>query len=255
MLRPPQWCWAPERPTASPDHVHVWRIDLDSNLQPIDTVEAVLSEDERARAARFVYPRHHRRFAICRAALRSILGRYLSTRPIDVRFATGPHGKPALAAAGSSSGIRFSVSHSDRLALVAITHSREVGIDVERIRPDVQMLDIARRYFGHADAQTMASLGPEDLPAAFFRCWCSHEACVKALGVGLAGLQDVRDNVTPPEGWLAAPRASGWAGGFGRWAVSDLDIDAGFAASLAVEGRGCCLAGFSYQSIDMPELA
>jgi len=253
--RGPKWRRAPERPTVSPDNVHVWRIDLDSNRQPISTVEAVLCEEERARAARFVYSRHHRRFAICRASLRTILGRYLNTRPTDLRFVTGPHGKPALAGAGSSSGIRFSVSHSDRLALVAIAHRREVGVDIERIRPDLHMQDIARRFFGSADAQTLLSLPPEDLPAEFFRCWCSQEACVKALSVGLAGLQDVRDNVTPPEGWLATSRASGWADGFGRWAVSDLDIDAGFAASLAVEGRGCLLAAFSYQSTDMSEVA
>lgn len=70
-----RWRRAPERSTASPDHVHVWRIDLDSNAQPTNVLEALLCGEERARAARFVHAPHRRRFAVRRAALRTILGR------------------------------------------------------------------------------------------------------------------------------------------------------------------------------------
>lgn len=234
-----RWRRAPERPTASPDHVHVWRIDLDSNAQPTNVLEALLCGEERARAARFVHAPHRRRFAVRRAALRTILGRYLNTQPANLCFVAGAHGKPALAGAAASSGIRFSVSHSDRLALIAVAHSREVGVDIERMRSAIPLHDIARRFFSPAEAQALLSLPAEDQPPAFFRCWCSKEACVKALGVGLAAGEDILKD---------------WTGGFGRWSMSALDIDVGFVAMLAVEGRDCRLAVFRYQPTGMPEV-
>jgi 4'-phosphopantetheinyl transferase len=250
---PLRWRRAPERPATSPGHVHVWQIDLDSDAQPTDNLEALLCDEERARAARFVHAHHRRRFAVRRAALRTILGRYLNTEPGALRFVVGPHGKPALAGAASSSGIRFNVSHSDRLALIAVAHSREVGIDIERIRPDVHLHDIARRFLGPAAAQALLALPPKDQPPAFMRCWCSKEACVKALGVGLAAGQDVLEAAMLPDSLLAALRAPGWTVESDRWSVSALEIDTGFVAVLAVEGRDYTLAAFRYQTPGVPE--
>src|SRR5262245_954257 len=92
---------------------------------------AVLSDSEHDRALRFVRPRDRRRFVICRGALRAILGRLLDRAPRDVAFRTGPGGKPELDPKVDVTGaplLRFNVTHSDDLAMIAVSRGREVGI-------------------------------------------------------------------------------------------------------------------------------
>jgi hypothetical protein len=57
------------------------------------------------------------------------------------------HEKPALTEAAGAPALRFNVSHSHRAALIAVTHDREIGVDVERIRDEAADIEIARRYF------------------------------------------------------------------------------------------------------------
>lgn len=101
---------APQRPEASEDEVHVWRVDLD----------AVASSQ----------------------ALREILGRYSGLPADELRFETNEHGKPRLAAPDGE--LEFNLSHSGSLGLVAVAR-REVGVDVERIRAK-RSVDFYRRW-------------------------------------------------------------------------------------------------------------
>ena len=103
----------------------IWLADLDA-AEAGDHALAVLSEDERARAARFVFDVHRRRFIACRAWLRQQLGERLTRAPHDLRFEYGPVGKPSL----SGGALRFNVSHSDRYALLAVADA-EIGVDIE----------------------------------------------------------------------------------------------------------------------------
>jgi 4'-phosphopantetheinyl transferase len=230
---------APLWPPISRDRVHIWRVAFDSEVRPAAAFDAVLNTDEQARAARFVHSRDRRYFIVRQAALRTILASYLGLQAAQVEFVSGPHGKPALAAA---SGLRFNVSHAGPLGLVAVACDREIGVDIERIREGVDLHGIARSFLPSQDAQALRALAPEDQLAAFFRCWCSREACVKALGIGLArGLDG-----GPADGLLLAMHAPDWTGTTGRWSVSAVDVDQGFVARLAVEGGMCQIERFRY---------
>jgi 4'-phosphopantetheinyl transferase len=222
-----------ERPVVSRDAVHVWRIDLDSESRPTDALWPLLGEEERARASRFVQAHHRRRFVVHRVAQRTILGRYLGVAPEHLDFVVGRYGKPALARGHASSDIRFSLSHSDRLALLAVACAREVGVDIERIRSNVDMLGIARRVFASEEAETLSSLPVEERPPAFFRYWCRLEARAKACGLGLGG---GRVPAGPEE-----------------WSLWPLEVDAGFVAVLAVEGRDCRLSRLRYSPSAVPD--
>jgi 4'-phosphopantetheinyl transferase len=158
---------------------------------------------------------------VARAALRAILGRYLGMPPADLCFATGAFGKPALCGAAAASDIRFNASRSDHLALVAVTRSREIGVDIERVRAGVDVEGIARQWLTPADTRHLLALGPEARVPAFFRCWCRREAVVKAAGVGLAAEPDVSMSGVD----------------LGAWSVSSIAIDPGFMAALAVDGH------------------
>src|SRR2546426_3748074 len=103
----------------SDDEVHVWTIHLDVEGWRDVLAPEHLSADELLRVERFALERDSRRFAVCRATLRTILGCYLERRPCELAFRSGPYGKPYVDAAGSGESILFNVSHSDELALVA----------------------------------------------------------------------------------------------------------------------------------------
>lgn len=166
--------------------VHVWRASLALAAGPISELERTLSSDERARADRFLRPTPRGRYVAARGLLRRILAAYAGLDPASLRFAYGPHGKPSLAPGQGAGTLRFNLSHSEDLALYAIAAGREVGVDVERIRPAFDGARIAREFFSTAEAATLAALPPAARTEAFFACWTRKEAYSKARGEGLA---------------------------------------------------------------------
>ena len=166
-----------------------------------------------------------------RCALRAILASYAGCEPREVALERGPHGKPFL-----RGGPWFSCSHSGQEAIVAVSHDRPVGVDVERVRPRRGLERVVRRRFARAEAQAIASLAPAARPRAFHDCWTAKEAYAKGLGEGLAvglasfsvaGIADrERDRVA-----VAHPARPGE-----RWIVQRLPAPAGYAAALAAPG-------------------
>jgi 4'-phosphopantetheinyl transferase len=107
--------------------------------------------------------------------------------PGDVAFRAGPGGKPILVQPDGSRW-RFNVTHSEELALIAVAWDRELGVDVERVRPIEQASRIVESYFTAAEVAEFRGLAEGEQAAAFIRGWTRKEAVVKAQGVGLAGL-------------------------------------------------------------------
>jgi 4'-phosphopantetheinyl transferase len=215
-----------------PDEVHVWLADLDR--QP-PYAALVLSNDERSRAARFHFEHDRRRFAAARALLRELLGGYLQMPPAEVRFAYGPRGKPSLE--GHAAGVRFNVSHSGGLALLAFARGREIGIDLELERPVPERDEIAARFFSEWEALELKRLPAGERPAAFFRCWTRKEAFIKATGDGLSRALDSFDVTLGPLDAARLLRVEDAPEEVQRWWLQGLEPAPGFAAALAVEGR------------------
>ena len=84
------------------------------------------------------------------------------------------------------SDVRFNVTHSGGIALLAFTRGREIGVDVEQVRHDFDPGAIARRYFSAHEQNQLADLPAEEKVDAFFRCWTRKEAYIKATGDGLS---------------------------------------------------------------------
>src|SRR5262249_31517328 len=184
-------------PGRGPGEAGVWIVDLDAGLAPGEDAEtaepgpelAVLSDDERARAARFVRARDRRRFARCRAALREILGGLLGEPADSLRFRAAAVGKPQLdRGPGVVELLRFNVSHSAELGIVAVCHGREVGVDLERLRPITEAERIVASFFTTAEQEAFAGIDGPDRPAAFLRGWTRKEAVLKGFGTGISGL-------------------------------------------------------------------
>ena len=140
------WRTTREAAPLRPAGVHLWRAHLEVTPQ----ISATLSHGEWLQAGRFHFERDRERFIAARGLLRLILARYLGASPCGLRFSTGPHGKPELAAPASA--LRFNLSHSDDLMLLAVTHGREVGVDLEFMRDDVPFETLADYYFEPEEA-------------------------------------------------------------------------------------------------------
>jgi 4'-phosphopantetheinyl transferase len=199
----------------------VWHVDLSRASD--EGLWELLCAQERARAAQIVDARRQALWARSRGVLRLLLARYLDAEPRALRFAYGAHGKPALRpparagegeeeeeeepgtgaqarADGPGTDLRFNLSHSGTLALVAVSVGREVGVDVERAR--------------------------ERHTAAFLRAWTLREATAKCLGAGLGaatGEGEGEGEGAPGELWTA-----------------ELDVGPRAAAAVAVEGGEAC---------------
>lgn len=224
------WAEAPPSLSLESGAVHVWRVSLDQPDERLDRFRRTLEPDELNRASRFHFDKHRRHFIVARGFLRSIVGRYLEMQPEALRFSYGPYGKPALA---SEHVLRFNLSHSHEVALLAVALDAELGVDVEHIRADFASEEIAQRFFSRAEVEVFNSLPKDEQVAAFFRCWTRKEAYIKAIGKGLSQALDGFDVTLAPDAAPALLRAEG--DDASRWLLTDLSAGAGYAAALAIE--------------------
>lgn len=218
-----------------PGEVHVWRTEL---LQPDDVLDnfwSTLEADETDRANRFHFDKHRRAFVVGRGFLRDVLSRYLHAKPESLRFSYGAYGKPSLAGEYKNTRLRFNMSHSHNLALLAITADNQIGVDVEYMRADFASADIAQRFFSRAEVECFNALARADRVASFFRCWTRKEAFIKATGKGLSQSLDGFDVTLAPG--VAAELLRVEQEDPARWFLSDIDVGDEYAAALAVEGR------------------
>jgi 4'-phosphopantetheinyl transferase len=205
--------------------LHVWRIDV---RVPSPDAASLLSPDETARAQRFVFERDRRSFVSTRAAVRELLASYLGMGPREVRFSYAPKGKPEVP------GLAFNASHAGDLALVAVTPSGSVGVDVERVRVADDLAALARRFFGETENRALAALSGDAFVAGFYSCWTRKEAFVKALGEGLSfELDRAEVSVHPEPARLRS--VDGDAEAAAGWTMADVDAGPGYAGCVAAD--------------------
>lgn len=217
----------PKSPKLKTGEIHLWRADLDRNRSRIPVFEQMLTQEERQKASRFKLEVDRNRYTVARVALRTLLARYLRAAPGELRFCYGPQGKPELAGAD----LGFSVSHSERIALYAISQARDVGVDVERVRSGIAR-DVAKGFFSLRVTQLLESLPQAARRRAFFRGWTRMEAYLKARGDGLSlGLETFEAFLS-----LGEPASShmpdAWAS---SWRLHDFCPRAGYVAALAAQ--------------------
>lgn len=235
MSKSTRWSQSPASLSLHSGEVHVWRVDLEQPNDVVQQFRATLENDETARADRFHFEKDRRAFTVSRGFLRHVIGRYVETKPEAVRFSYGPYGKPALDGEHKNSSLRFNMSHSRAVGLVAVTEARELGVDVEYIRADFASEEIARRFFSPHEVEAFNALAQEHQVAAFFRCWTRKEAYIKAIGRGLSQPLDGFDVTLAPDLPPALLRAA--EDDTSRWSLLDIDVEKDYAAALVVEGQ------------------
>jgi 4'-phosphopantetheinyl transferase len=226
----------PRNESAPVADVLVWHACLDVSDDVLEILDATLSVDERGRSARYVFDRDRRRFIAARGILRRILGARLGVDAQHLRFAYGDRGKPSLRSGPAAEVVRFNLAHSHGHGLFAVSDGAELGVDIELIRPLPGAAAIAERFFSQLERSLLFDLPLSQREVAFFLCWTRKEACLKALGAGLAHPLDAFSVSLDPGAPARVLEAQTTEIGSG-WPLHDLSRLPEYAAAIVVNGN------------------
>jgi 4'-phosphopantetheinyl transferase len=230
------------------DEVHVWRTTLDMVPSGLVQLRQILSLGEQERVSRFQFEVDRRRSVIGRGCLRLLLGQVLNLPANELQFEDDVFGKPSLLVEEAFS-LEFNVSHSGDMVLIAITRGRAVGVDVEKIRTDLDIESVAAQFFSANEYRVLASLSGPTRYQAFFTCWTRKEAYLKARGVGLSLPLDQFDVSFLPdeEPRLLATRPDPVEAS--RWKLQTLDLSDDYAAALVAAGSAWKLRCWDWEPL------
>jgi 4'-phosphopantetheinyl transferase len=220
------------------NEAHVWLTRLDA--ENVIEMESIISEEERARAERFRFEPDKKRFIAARGRLRIILGKYLQINPRLIRFEYGEFGKPSIAGECNSE-IKFNLSHSNEMALCAVTRDREIGVDIERIKSSIIDDGMILQCLTAHEKTFFQALPKNKRDLFFFECWTRKEAFLKARGDGL--LFPVNQIETLSFSTVSTNLFNGDCGFRpSGWSFLTIPFIPGYAAALTVKGSSPTLS-------------
>ena len=123
----------------------------------------------------------------------------VGSAPEDIFFYRGENGKP-----WTNLPLHFNCSHSGGFVVCAVGE-REVGVDLEQIRPVHPRLE---RALTAAERQWLTSLPQAERDEGFFRLWTLKESWIKCRGGRLMELRRTefllqgREIVSAPPGFI-----------------------------------------------------
>lgn len=236
------WCPSAHAPVLEPGCAHVWLAGLNLPAPAFDLCKSFLSAEEIARANRFRFEKDHNHFIVGRGLLRRLLGNYLNHDPARLTFSYNRYGKPLLE--NLAPELHFNLSHSHGYALLAFALRAEVGVDIEKLRPDFATREIAERFFAPDEVAVLASLKPNQQANAFFKCWTRKEAFIKAHGMGLSFGLDKFSVSFAPDASPALLRSDPEPNASQQWSLFDLPVPENYLGALAIKSVPCLVRLF-----------
>ncbi len=170
------------------EQVHIWIAAVQDwvGASAFQDLLDTLNSEERNRASRFAFDRDREVYTLAHGMLRRVLSRYEAIDPADWTFENNPHGKPLISPSAGSS-LRFNISHTAGLAVLAVTREIEVGIDVESLLRTRVRIEVASKAFTEFERRELTKVANEDARRKrFFEIWTLKEAFIKSKGMGLS---------------------------------------------------------------------
>ena len=199
-----------------------------------DAYARLLTPEEHARRARFMFARDRRQFLAARGMLRTLLSDYTGVPAGACVIETDRHGRPRLA---GQSRIDFNLSHTRGMIAVAITGGLAVGVDVEGTAR-AWAPELPRRYFAPAEVEALEGLPPDARHARFYEIWTLKEAYVKARGLGLAIPLTEFAMQVDENGGASVSFDEGAGDRADRWQLHLETPDAGYRLAVAIAREG-----------------
>ncbi|MFT5351512.1 MAG: 4'-phosphopantetheinyl transferase [Planctomycetota bacterium] len=216
--------------------IDVWHSRIDLPASQINKYIETLSEEELRRAEKFTFPDKYKEYVVSRGVLRNALAHVLKQSPSEFIFDYTDSKKPYLSRKYNDQEISFNLSHSHGRALIAISLDRQIGIDIEKVRPDIEHEKLAKRFFSEAEHKALMQCVVEKRLPAFFATWTRKEAFVKAVGKGIAfGLSEFDVNIDPEQ--RPKMQATRWdANDVNKWHMANIDTEKDYMATVVADG-------------------
>lgn len=175
----------PDTLTLSDQIIDIWLCQLSDIEDRNAHYLSQLSLEEKNRAERFKFDIHRNRFIASHGFVRTVLAQYLSIQACTIDYKKGEQGKPFLSGSDSEH-LQFNLSHTQDLAILAVTRKTEVGIDIEYNDRKTDWKGICKRFFTIPEQDSLFALSDTQQEMAFFDLWTRKEAYMKVLGTGLS---------------------------------------------------------------------
>jgi len=175
--------------TLPPEDIHLWCVHTDQ-IQEVDLLAhyyQILSNEEQTRNQRFKFEKDRKQHLITRALVRYVLSEYISsTSPLDWQFTQNKHGKPEIAPKTQPFPLKFNLSHSHKMIVLAVASNQEIGVDIEFINRSLPTHDLAKNTFSVQEYLQLKTLDKNNFHTRFYDIWTLKEAYIKACGTGLS---------------------------------------------------------------------
>jgi len=179
-----QWRKPPSTLALGTGEVHLWlALRGDGPSAPKESCD--LTTDEIAAARRLRRPVDRELYVLAHVMLRDVLAHYLGLQPIEIALQTAAYGKPYLMDS-QGTDLRFNLSHSKDAVLCGLTRGCEIGVDIEAMAHNDDLLNIATHFFAADEIAALAARCGDDRTTLFYRLWTRKEAYLKAHGKGLS---------------------------------------------------------------------
>lgn len=165
------------------EDIHIWNIKVSFDHNIIFRFESILSADEKKKANRFKFEKDKLIYITARGILRLLSGKYLKISPKEIKFDYSEYGKPFFK---TDTSLKFNVSHSGERIAIAFSQGQEIGIDIEKIKDDFNVIELARNFFSKNEIKALEQVSKSEVNRAFYRCWTRKESFIKAEGSGLS---------------------------------------------------------------------
>jgi 4'-phosphopantetheinyl transferase len=228
--------------------VHIWLADLELSGEKLEYFKLILSSDESIRASKFHFEKDRKRYAIARGALRIILSKYLNIPEKDIHISNTKFGRPYVDEKHEITWLNFNLSHSNMLAIYAVTRSRDIGIDIEYVRQMEDANGIVQRFFSEEEISLFNSMPEDGKTWAFFKLWTRKEAYIKALGLGLQmPLNEFTAVSTLEEEQFLLENSNAKK----NYLIKSLSLNPDYAGALAIESDEHMSFNFTINQLDI----
>jgi 4'-phosphopantetheinyl transferase len=213
---------------------------------------AWLSAKERARLARLRFEVDRDGYLVAQALKRRALAELCGVEPEQLEFRVAHFGRPEVSAPEPALALRFNLSHTRGLVACAVARSCAIGVDVENVEQNLELMSVARHVFSSGEQGELDGLLGVARQRRFFELWTLKQAYIKAVGQDVRPLRSIRFAAAGPDPVAAcfevpvADDAAGWS--FYRHSPGPVH-------QLAVALRAPAPAAISFREIGATELA
>ena len=166
------------------DRINVFLINFDLFIS--DDFMEFLSNNEINRVNKIKSNKKKQQFIITRGITKKILSNILEKKHNQIEILYNQHGKPFINEKYNNHSVEFNASHSGKYGLIGVTLDNKIGVDIQKIKSDVDIEGLSSRFFSNNERDELMKLAKNKQSDAFYLGWVRKESFIKATGIGVA---------------------------------------------------------------------